>query len=31
MTNGEGGRALIPAFCGPLFRSNGQGDFPPID
>lgn len=31
MTNGEGGRALIPAFCGPLFRSNGQGEFPPID
>ena len=31
MTNGEGGRALIPAFCGPLFRSNGQGDFPLLD
>jgi CubicO group peptidase (beta-lactamase class C family) len=28
MTNSEGGRALIPAFCEPLFRSNGQGDFP---
>jgi CubicO group peptidase (beta-lactamase class C family) len=28
MTNGEGGRELIPAFCEPLFRSNGQGDFP---
>jgi CubicO group peptidase (beta-lactamase class C family) len=30
MTNSEGGRALIPAFCGPLFHSNGQGDFPPL-
>jgi CubicO group peptidase (beta-lactamase class C family) len=31
MTNSEGGRGLIPAFCEPLFQSTGQGPFPPID
>jgi CubicO group peptidase (beta-lactamase class C family) len=31
MTNGEGGRALIPAFCGGIFAANGQGSVPPID
>ena len=31
MTNGEGGRPLIPAFCGAVFASNGQGSFPSID
>jgi CubicO group peptidase (beta-lactamase class C family) len=28
--NGAGGQSVIPAFCGPLFQSNGQGDFPSI-
>jgi CubicO group peptidase (beta-lactamase class C family) len=28
MTNGDGGRALIPAFCNSLFRANDQGDLP---
>ena len=31
MTSGEGGRALLPAFCGKIFAANGQGSFPPID
>lgn len=31
MTNGEGGRALIPTFCENLFAAHGQGSFPPID
>ena len=31
MTNGEGGRALIPAFCKKVFAINGQGPFPSID
>ena len=31
MTNGEGGRALVPAFCKKIFATNGQGSFPSID
>lgn len=31
MTNGEGGRELIPAFCKKVFATNGQGQFPSID
>jgi hypothetical protein len=31
MTNGEGGRALIPALCERVFAINGQGPFPAID
>jgi hypothetical protein len=31
MTNGEGGCALIPAFCKKVFATNGQGSFASID
>ncbi len=30
MTNGEGGRPLIPAFANAVFGAYGQGDFPPL-
>jgi hypothetical protein len=31
MTNGEGGRALIPEFLGALFDACGQEPFKPAD
>lgn len=31
MLNGDGGRAVIPAFCTPLFEYNRQGAFPTLD